>query len=119
MSHNRPMSPLGATLFNLLGESLAPVPVSPIRPNETALGYARRVADTELDALDSLARVDAALHGVVTGKSSLVRHPLRTMSRDAIASLIRSFRAKGHTVKAVGQYPRPGYRYLCSGFEYR
>lgn len=71
------------------------------------------------DGLDSLARVDAALRGIVTGKSSLVRRPLLTMSRDAIASLIRSFRAKGHTVKAVGQYPRPGYRYLCSGFEYR
>lgn len=86
------MSPLGATLFNLLGESLAPVPVSPIRPNETALGYARRVADTELDALDSLARVDAALHGVVTGKSSLVRRPALTELQQQVAESERFLR---------------------------
>jgi hypothetical protein len=40
-------------------------------------------------------------------------------SRDAIASLIRAFRKQGNEVKSVGQYPRLGFSYLCSGFEYR
>lgn len=47
------MSPLGATLFTMLSDAL--------------------LLDTTQDAgLDSLARVDAALHGVTTGCTSLV-----------------------------------------------
>lgn len=42
-----------------------------------------------------------------------------TPNRLAIARLIRHFRANGCKVAKVGQYPRHGFSYLCSGFEYQ